>query len=77
MFDSSCAATINVRINTTLPENQNPQPQLEENEFIECFWTPVQDIYAALQRLQAEGHAIDGKVGAFAEGIETSKLWQG
>ncbi|KAK1829762.1 putative ADP-ribose pyrophosphatase [Podospora conica] len=72
----SCAATINVRINTALPENQNPQPHLEENEFIECFWVPVKDIYAELRRLQADGYAIDGKVGAFAEGIETSKMLQ-
>jgi len=49
---------------------------LEEDEFIECFWVPVQEIFAELRRLQAEGYAIDGKVGAFAEGIETSKLWQ-
>ena len=59
-----------------LPANQNPQSQLEEGEFIECFWAPLKELYAECRRLEAEGFAIDGKVGAFAEGIEMSKLWQ-
>ena len=59
-----------------MPENQNPKPQLEEDEIIDCFWTPVKDLYAELRRLESDGFAVDSKVGAFAEGIETSKLWQ-
>lgn len=72
---SSCASTVRVKINLTTPENQNPKQKLEEDEIIECFWLPVKGLYAALRQLQADGFAIDGKVGAFAEGIEASLRW--
>jgi ADP-ribose pyrophosphatase len=34
---------IHVTIDLSLPENQNPKPQLEENEFIEVFTIPLKD----------------------------------
>lgn len=64
---------IHVRVDMTLPENQNPQPQLEENEFIECFSIPLATLYEELKRLEAEGYAIDARVGTLAEGIEFGK----
>lgn len=72
---SSCASTVRVKIDLTKPENQNPKQKLEDGEIIECFWLPVKGLYPALRKLQAEGYAIDGKVGAFAEGIEASLRW--
>lgn len=67
---------IHVTIDPARPENQNPVPALEDGEFIECFWVPLKDLYGACRELQAEGFAIDGKVGAFAEGVETARLLQ-
>jgi ADP-ribose pyrophosphatase len=58
------------------PENQNPKPDLEENEFIECFTVPLKDMYAEMQRLDKEGYAIDARVGTLAEGIEIAKRWK-
>lgn len=65
---------IRVKIDPDTPENQNPAAQLEEGEFIQSFWVPLKDLYETCGRLQAEGFAIDGKVGAFAEGIEATKV---
>lgn len=64
---------VHVRVDMTLPENQDPKPQLEDNEFIECFSVPLQTLYGDTKRLEAEGYAIDARVGTFAEGIEIGK----
>lgn len=67
-----------VQVDMTLPENQNPKPDLEDNEFIECFTLPVSELSAELLKLESEGYAIDARVGSIAEGIEIAKrlkLW--
>lgn len=60
----------------SLPENQNPQPELEDNEFIECFTLPLKSLYDDLKRLEKEGYAIDAGVGSLAEGIEVAKRFK-
>lgn len=62
-----------VQVDMSLPENQNPKPELEDNEFIECFTVPVSGLFAELQRFEAEGYAIDVRIGCIAEGIEIAK----
>jgi hypothetical protein len=62
-----------VQVDMSLPENQNPKPDLEDNEFIESFTLPVSELSAELQRLESEGYAIDARVGSIAEGIEIAK----
>lgn len=59
----------------SLPENQNLKPELEENEFIEVFSIKLQTLYTECKRLEAEGYAIDARVGALAEGIEIARRW--
>lgn len=61
---------VHVRVDMSLLENQNPQPQLEDNEFIECFSVPLASLFEETKRLEAEGYAIDARVGTLAEGIE-------
>ena len=46
---------VHVTIDMNLPENQNPKPELEENEFIEVFLVPLADLYAECKRLETEG----------------------
>lgn len=58
------------------PENQNPQPSLEENEFIETFDVPLTDLWEECKRLESEGYAIDARVGTLAEGVEFAKRWK-
>ncbi|OCK82971.1 putative ADP-ribose pyrophosphatase [Lepidopterella palustris CBS 459.81] len=67
---------VHVTVDLSKPENQNPKPELEDNEFIECFSVPLTDLYAACRRFEKEGFAIDARVGTFAEGIEVAKRWK-
>lgn len=67
---------VHVNVDMSLPENQNLKPELEENEFIEVFSTPLKDLYAECKRLEKEGYAIDARVGTLAEGIEVARRWK-
>ncbi|KAL8793003.1 MAG: hypothetical protein Q9195_004407 [Heterodermia aff. obscurata] len=67
---------VHVTVDMSLPENQNLKPELEENEFIEVFSTPLKDLYAECKRFESEGYAIDARVGTLAEGIEIARRWK-
>ena len=67
---------VHVTVDMSLPENQNLQPELEENEFIEVFSTPLKDLYAECKKFEEEGYAIDARVGTLAEGIEVARRWK-
>ncbi|KAI1324938.1 NUDIX domain-containing protein [Xylariaceae sp. FL0255] len=73
-FTNTNTAICTVKIDTSAPENQDPKPSLEEDEFIESFTTPLADLYSQCKRFEAEGYAIDARVGAFAQGIELAKM---
>ena len=67
---------VHVTIDMDLPENRDPKPQLEDNEFIEVFLVPLAGLYAECKRLEAQGYAIDARVGTLAEGIEVAKQFR-
>lgn len=67
---------VHVRVDMSLPENQNPKPELEDNEFIECFSVPMASLYEEMKKLEREGYAIDARVGTLAEGMELMKKWK-
>ncbi len=67
---------VHVSVDMSLPENQDPQPELEENEFIEVFHVPLAKLWEECKRLEAEGCAIDARVGTMAEGIEVAKRFE-
>jgi ADP-ribose pyrophosphatase len=67
---------IHVTIDLSLPENQNPKPELEENEFIEVFTIPLKDFYPELKKLEKQGYAMDARVATIAEGFELAKRWK-
>lgn len=64
---------VHVSIDMSLPENQILKPELEDNEFIEVFTVPLANLWEECKRLEAEGCAIDARVGTFAEGILLAK----
>lgn len=66
---------VHVQVDLSRPENQNPVPELEDNEFIECFEVPLKDLYSECLRLEQEGYGIDARVGTMAEGLELAKRW--
>jgi len=67
---------IHLTVDLSNPANQNPQPELEDNEFIETFSVPLKDLWAECQRFEKEGYAIDAWVGTLAEGIEIARRWK-
>lgn len=67
---------VHVQVDMSLPENRNPKPELEENEFIECFSVPLSSLFEAMKQLEEKGYAIDARVGTLAEGIELAKKWK-
>ncbi|RWA05175.1 hypothetical protein EKO27_g9938, partial [Xylaria grammica] len=71
---ASTTFMIQIKVDAEKEENKNPKPQLEEGEFIECFWVPFKNLYEECRRLETQGFAIDGKLGAFAEGLEAAKV---
>lgn len=56
--------------------NQNPQPELEENEYIESFTVPLDNLWNELEQLDQQGFAIDARVGTLAQGMEIAKRWK-
>lgn len=60
---------VHVSIDMDLKENQNPQPQLEEGEYIEVFTVKLKDLWDECKKLEKEGNVIDARVGTLAEGI--------
>jgi ADP-ribose pyrophosphatase len=67
---------VHVSVDMSLPENQNPKPELEENEFIEVFNVRLADLWEECKKLEAQGCAIDARVGTLAEGIEVAKRFK-
>ena len=58
-----------MNVDLSLPENQNPSPELEEEEFIEVFTLPMKSLFLDIKRLEKEGFAIETRVVALAEGL--------
>lgn len=67
---------VHLTVDMSLPENQNPQSQLEDDEFIEVFHVPLYRLWDECKRLEAEGCAIDARVGTLAEGLELAKKFR-
>lgn len=67
---------VHVEIDMDLEANKKPKPELEENEFIEVFTVPIAKLWEELKRLEAEGFAIDARVGNLAEGIMVAQRLQ-
>ncbi|KAE8356087.1 NUDIX hydrolase domain-like protein [Aspergillus coremiiformis] len=64
-----------VNVDLSLPENQNPSPELEEEEFIEVFTLPMNTLFLDLKRLEKDGFAVETRVVALAEGLELARKW--
>ena len=65
-----------VDVDMSDPRNQNPQPELEENEYIQTFSLPLATLWDDLSKLDQEGFAIDARVATLAQGMELAKRWK-
>jgi len=67
---------VQVSVDMSDPQNQDLKPELEENEFIECFTVPLTKLYDECRRFESEGYAIDARVGTIGEGLELAKQYR-
>ncbi|KAI5200028.1 putative ADP-ribose pyrophosphatase [Aureobasidium subglaciale] len=72
-FCNTNLSMVHVHVDMSNPDNQNPRPELEENEFIECFSVPLKNLFAECKKLETDGYAIDARVLTLAEGIEVAR----
>lgn len=75
-FCNTNTKMIFVEVDMADPRNQNPEPELEENEYIETFTIPLDDLWNQLEKLDQQGFAIDARVGTLAQGMEIAKKWK-
>lgn len=69
---------VHVSVDLSDERNQegNLKPDLEENEFIECFQVKLTDLWDEIVKLEKEGYAIDARIANLAEGIELAKKFK-
>ena len=65
-----------VEVDMADPRNQNPVPELEENEYIETFTLPLGNLWNELAELDKQGYGIDARVATLAQGMEMAKRWK-
>lgn len=75
-FCNTNTKMIFVEVDMADPRNQNPEPELEENEYIETFTIPLDNLWNELEKLDQQGFAIDARVGTLAQGMEVAKKWK-
>lgn len=75
-FTNTNMSLLTVEVDMSLPENLNPQTQLEENEFIECFTVPFANLYNELNILYDQGYRLDARLQNVAHGIEIAKQYK-
>lgn len=67
---------VQVSIDLSDPRNQNPEPQLEENEFIECFSVPLKTLPESLEELAKQGYRLDARIQNVADGISLARQYK-
>lgn len=75
-FCNTNTKMIFVEVDMNDERNQNPKPELEENEYIESFTIPLDELWNQLTKLDADGYAIDARVGTLAQGLEMARKWR-
>ena len=75
-FTNTNMSLVTVEVDMSLPENQNPETKLEENEFIECFTVPFAELNSELDKLYAQGYRLDARLQNVAHGIEIAKKYK-
>lgn len=74
-FTNTNMSLLTVEVDMSLPENLNPQTDLEPNEFIECFTVSFANLSAELDALYAQGYRLDARLQNVAHGIEIARQY--
>ncbi|CDO92461.1 unnamed protein product [Kluyveromyces dobzhanskii CBS 2104] len=72
-FTNTNLSLVTVIVDMSLPENQNPVSELEENEFIECFTVPLASMAEEMAKLDKQGYKLDARVQNVAQGIKIAQ----
>lgn len=56
--------------------NQNPEPKLEDEEFIETFTVSLDELHHKLVEYESLGYIIDARVQNIAEGIKIAQQYR-
>lgn len=72
-FCGNCLNMVTVEIDPSDERNISPKAELEEEEFIETFTVPLNDLCGTLDRLGKDGYRIDSRVQAIADGIRIAQ----
>ncbi len=57
-------------VNTALPQNRHPAPNLQDGEEIEVFAVPKTGLNAFLQKQISQGDILDSRLAAWAAGLQ-------
>ena len=74
-FCNTNLSLVVVEIDIKDERNQNPIPQLEENEFIENFTVLLKDLPEELIKLEQTGYHLDARVQNVAAGIKIARTY--
>ncbi|CDK24921.1 unnamed protein product [Kuraishia capsulata CBS 1993] len=72
-FTNTNMSMVIVNIDLEDPENQNPVPELEENEFIETFAVPLATLDTELAELEKAGYRVDARLFNVAIGLKIAR----
>ncbi|QEU61844.1 Ysa1 [Kluyveromyces lactis] len=72
-FTNTNLSLVTAIVDMSLPENQNPVSELEENEFIECFTVPLASMADEMAKLAEQGYKLDARVQNVAQGIKLAQ----
>lgn len=74
-FTNTNMSLVVVEVDMSLPENKAPKPELEENEFIECFTLPLTGLHEEMIKLEKKGYKLDARIQNVAHGIAIAKQY--
>lgn len=75
-FTNTNLISVSVEVDLTKPENVNPVPKLEPNEYIETFWVELAKLPEELESLAKQGYKVDSKVGSIAMGLTLARQFK-
>ncbi|QLQ78863.1 hypothetical protein HG537_0B02110 [Torulaspora globosa] len=74
-FTNTNLSLVTIEIDMSAKENIDPQPSLEDGEFIECFKVPLKDFAEEMASLDRQGYKLDARVQNVAQGIQLAKIY--
>ncbi|CCH46621.1 ADP-sugar pyrophosphatase [Wickerhamomyces ciferrii] len=75
-FCSTNLSLVTTSVDLNDERNKNPQPELEDGEFIETFSVPIKNFDEQLKKLHDQGYKIDSRVQNIAEGIKIAQQFR-